>query len=147
MATDDQPPLPGLPFLLAKAHKAAQTGLDRVLKKESLSVEQWRILQALRDGDGCTMSELSGRSLLTMSALSKNADRLVSRALIMRQRDAGDHRRVLVRLTDFGLELIARCDDGVAAFEKDMASPLSPDDQKHLARLLDAVTRKDRVWQ
>lgn len=147
MATHDKEPLPGLPFLLAKAHRAAQNGLDQVLKKEALTVEQWRILQALRDEDGCTMSALSRQALLTMSALSKNADRLVSRALIMRQRDADDHRRVLVRLTDFGHELLARCDDDVANFEKDMASPLTPDDQQELARLLFAVSGGNTRWQ
>lgn len=143
MAMRDKEYEPGLPYLLARAHRSTNLGLDRILKRENLSVEQWRVLQALKDGQGCTMSELSERALLTMSALSKNADRMVSRALIMRQRDAIDHRRVLVRLTDFGRDLLTRCDTAVSGFEQDMTSHLSDQDRAELARLLTAVSSQD----
>lgn len=125
-----------LPYLLAQAHRAVHGELDAALKQENLPVEHWRVLRALDDGQGRTMSELSKLVLMTMSALSKVVDRMASRALVHRKQDAEDQRRVLVYISDFGLELLARCDDHLSPVQASLETRLNPDDAAQLNGLL-----------
>ena len=125
-----------LPYLLAQAHRAVHGELDAALKQENLPVEHWRILRALDDGQGRTMSELSQLVLMTMSALSKVIDRMTSRALVHRKQDIEDQRRVLVYVSDFGLELLARCDDHLSPVQAALETRLDPDDAAQLNGLL-----------
>lgn len=125
-----------LPYLLAQAHRSVHGELDAALKQENLPVEHWRVLRALDDGQGRTMSDLSQVVLMTMSALSKVVDRMTSRALVHRKQDVGDQRRVLVFISDFGLELLARCDDHLSPVQAALETRLDPADTAQLNGLL-----------
>ena len=113
-------------YLLSSAHRNIQGNLDGLLKSEDLSVEQWRILSVLSDGKGHTMGRLAVQSLLNHPALTKKIDKMIMRALVHRKHDQEDHRRVLVYISDFGRELVARgtvrVDDFQSALEERLGS-------------------------
>jgi DNA-binding MarR family transcriptional regulator len=128
-----------LPYLLAQAHRHVHGALDRVLKEESLPVEQWRILTVLADGEGRAMSDLSRQVLMNLPALSKTIDRMVSSALVHRKQDPEDSRRVLVFITDFGLDMVARCNARVGSLEKALSDKLGSWETERLCRLLKSL--------
>ena len=73
-----------------------------------MQIEHWRILEVLSDEQGRSMGELAELVLMNHPALTKTIDRMVSNGFVHRRADAADSRRVLVYITDHGLELVAR---------------------------------------
>jgi len=65
-------------------------------------------LLALWERDGLTVSDLGARLFLDSGTLTPLLKRLEAAGLVSRLRDAGDERRVLIRLTAEGRRLKAR---------------------------------------
>jgi DNA-binding MarR family transcriptional regulator len=128
-----------LPALLAQAHQEVHGGLGRVLKPEGLPVEQWRILEALVDGEGRTMSALAGQVGMSLPRLSKTIDRMSTRAWVHRKRHPRDQRSVLVFISDFGLEALRRREADLQRFHDVLAERLGDRGTSQLARLLQAL--------
>ncbi|HET6212281.1 MAG TPA: MarR family winged helix-turn-helix transcriptional regulator [Micromonosporaceae bacterium] len=99
-----------LGYLLTEAERAVNRGFAENLAAERVSVEQWRILQALSDGHGHSMGDLAAAALMPHPTLTKAVDRLVDDALVYRRQDDVDRRRVAVFLSDRGRHLVRRLD-------------------------------------
>lgn len=129
-----------LPDLLAQVHREIHTDLSRILaENDGLPVEQWRILSILAERDGLSMSELSNKAFMNISALSKNVDRMVFRALVHRRQDSADQRRVLIHITSFGRETLSSREPAVARFCSELTDALGPENSHQLTTLLNAV--------
>lgn len=129
-----------LPDLLAQVHREIYTDLSRILSEnDGLPVEQWRILSILAERDGLSMSELSDRVFMNISALSKNVDRMVFRALVHRRQDSEDQRRVLIDITSFGLETLSKRTPAVDRFCADLSQALGEERSRQLEDLLQSV--------
>lgn len=110
----------GLTQLVSQVEHRLSARLRAALEPEGCSIEEWRVLELLSDGDGHTMSELADFALLLAPTLTKLVDRLVSENLVYRRADAEDRRRVRAYLTPRGAEryqllrrLVAECEAGV----------------------------------
>jgi DNA-binding MarR family transcriptional regulator len=66
-------------------------------------------------------------------------DRLELKGLVRRKRCTEDRRLVHCWITDPGLEVLARLDDGVNQEDADMVRALSPEEQATLIGLLDRI--------
>ena len=126
-----------LAFLLASAHKQMRIGLGQSICDEEFNEEHWRILQVLSDEQGRSMGELAGRVLLNGPALTKNIDKLVSRGVVQRAPDAHDSRKVLVYISDLGLETVVRLKQRVDAHHESIEEALGPRKTNQLKRLLE----------
>jgi DNA-binding MarR family transcriptional regulator len=104
-----------LAWLLASAHRQMKLGIAQSIADEDVNEEHWRILQVVSDEQGHSMGELAEQVLLNGPALTKNVDRLVSRGLVQRAQDAQDSRKVLVYISDRGLEMVGRLKRSVDA--------------------------------
>ena len=104
----DQPISNYLAYVVAHAHRKLHNDLERNLQEEGVSVEQWRMLEVLSDREGRSMGEMAELVLMNHPALTKMTDRMVARGLVHRVPDLEDQRRVLVYVTDLGLELFHR---------------------------------------
>jgi DNA-binding MarR family transcriptional regulator len=133
--SDSQSPLE-LADLLAQLHRETSNEVTRILKSGGLPVEQWRILNALSDGNGRTMSELAARVFMNLPTLSKAIDRMVPRAIVHRKQDPTDHRLVVVYATDFGLDLLRRHRPEVDAYYAELTERLGGRNTAQLTRLL-----------
>jgi DNA-binding MarR family transcriptional regulator len=72
---------------------------------------QYDVLSALRrQGEPHTMSssELADAGMLTSGAMTNRIDRLEEEGLVSREGDPQDRRRILIRLTQHGLERVER---------------------------------------
>jgi MarR family transcriptional regulator, organic hydroperoxide resistance regulator len=126
-----------LAFLLASANRQMRIGLGQSIGDEAFNEEHWRILQVLSDEEGRSMGELAERVLLNGPALTKNIDKLVSRGVVQRAADPGDNRRVLVYISDLGLETVARLKRRVDAHHESIEEVLGPRKTSQLKRLLE----------
>jgi DNA-binding MarR family transcriptional regulator len=97
---------PSLQTLLSEASRKATADLERVLRPKGVPVEFWRVLEVLADENGRSMSALAEAVSMRLPTLSKLVDRLVADALVQRAADPQDLRRVLVYISDPGLQLV-----------------------------------------
>ena len=91
---------------------------------EGCSIEQWRVLNLLADGQGHTMTEVAKYALLPAPTATKLIDRLVTDNLVYRRPDPADRRRVLVHAADRGRELHARLAPSLAQLQSDVLLPI-----------------------
>ena len=125
-----------LAFLLASAQRHMRIGLTHAID-DDFTEEHWRILHVLSDEQGCSMGDLAERVLMNGPALTKNVDKLVTRALVQRATDAQDSRRVLVFITDLGLTSLARLKQRVDAHHNGIEEALGPRKTQQLKKLLE----------
>jgi DNA-binding MarR family transcriptional regulator len=126
-------------LLLRRVGDALGLCQDPVYSKYGLTSEQSAVLAAiksrgpLRPVDPASILE---RSPNTMSML---VDRMVKAGLVRRTRDRKDRRAVFVTMTDKGREAIDPAVPAGWEFVHKMLSPLSYDEQRALADMLETV--------
>jgi MarR family transcriptional regulator, organic hydroperoxide resistance regulator len=126
-----------LAYLLASANRSMRLSLAQSIADEEVNEEHWRILQVLSNEQGRSMGELAQAVLLNHPALTKNIDKLVSRGLVLRAADAHDNRKVLVYISDMGLETISRLKKSVDAHHEGIEDALGARKTTQLKRLLE----------
>ena len=134
-----------LAYLLASANRRMRIGLAHSIATEEVSEEQWRILQALSNEQGQSMGNLAEMVLLNHPALTKNIDKLVSRGLVQRAADAQDSRKVLVYISDLGLETVSRLKKSVDAHHDVIEDALGPRKTNQLKRLLESFIKETEL--
>ena len=133
-----------LAFLLASAHRHMRIGLGHSIGDDDFTEEHWRILQVLSDEQGRSMGDLAERVLLNGPALTKNIDKLVSRGVVQRAADPVDNRRVLVYISDLGLETVVRLTRRVDAHHESIEETLGPRKTSQLKKLLESFIAGSR---
>ena len=116
-----------LPAVLSQVEHLVSRRLDAALGPNGPSLDQWRVLTLLADGDGHPMTEIAAHAMVPAPTLTKIVDRLVDRALVYRRVDDADRRRVLVFLSEHGRHEHARLAPAVAAVGENLAAALGPD--------------------
>ncbi|MEU8179297.1 MarR family transcriptional regulator [Micromonospora sp. NPDC049044] len=111
--------VPGAPADLLRSLTRAERLLSRrlgaVLAHDALTIEAWRVLCLLADGQGHPMSEVSAEASLPPGTLTKLVDQLVDRNLVFRRIDPNDRRRIRAYLTARGRREHDRLDQLVQA--------------------------------
>ncbi|WP_337822515.1 MarR family winged helix-turn-helix transcriptional regulator [Amycolatopsis sp. A1MSW2902] len=105
---------------LTRTARAVTLRIEPLLKQEGLSLDGWLVLDALAAGDGLTMTELAGRTLVTGPTLTRVVDRLVTTAAAYREVDAEDRRRVRVYLAPRGRSAHQRATARLAEVEREL---------------------------
>lgn len=139
-----QPPEPALHSLLNQASREATSELRRVVGAQGIPVEFWRALEVLADERGRSMSELAGETGMQLPAISKLVDRMTEAALVQRSADPLDHRRVIIHISDFGLQKVATLGSGIQAHRSRIGRVFGPKEEAQLKRLLRDFIRAHR---
>lgn len=134
-----------LAYLLASANRRMRIGLAQSIAAEEVTEEHWRILQVLADEQGRSMGDLAELVLLNHPALTKNIDKLVNRGLVQRAADAKDSRRVLVYITDLGLDTVSRLKKSVDAHHGQIEDVLGSRKTNQLKKLLECFIEEHDV--
>jgi DNA-binding MarR family transcriptional regulator len=134
-----------LAYLLASAHRQMRIGIAQSIADEEVNEEHWRILEVVADEQGHSMGELAEKVLLNNPALTKNIDKLVSRGLVQRAQDERDSRKVLVYISDRGLEMVARLKVSVDAHHDVIEEALGPRKTSQLKRLLERFIEESQL--
>lgn len=94
-----------LPVSLLRAREAVMRKFIPILRSHDLSPEQWRVIRALKLDGALEMAELSQRCFLLAPSMSRIAQNLVNREIVIRKSVANDQRRSKLELTKKGLML------------------------------------------
>lgn len=144
--------VPGAPADLLRSLTRAERLLSRrlgtVLADDALTIEAWRVLCLLADGQGHSMSEVSAEASLPPGTLTKLVDQLVDRNLVFRRIDPMDRRRIRAYLTARGRREHERLDQRVRANLAELGVETDSDLVDRLDDLvdrLDPTRRRDRA--
>ncbi len=132
-----------LPYLLAHAAHEVSEAFHSGLRAHDMTVLSWRVLAALTDGRGFTVTELAGHCLAKQPTVSKLIDRLVRERWVRRRRDRGDRRRGLIEITGAGRRKVAPVIAQARAYDRSLLEGHSPEDLERLRALLRALIRRD----
>ncbi len=114
-------------------------GPARVLKQADVSSTQYNVLRILRGApEGLACGEIGNRMITKDPDITRLLDRLEKRGLVARCRENEDRRTVMTRITNKGLELLARLDAPVQAEHQRQLGHLGRERMRKLTELLRA---------
>lgn len=116
-------------------------GVAETLAAADLTPTQYNALRILRGAGeaGASCTEVSDRMVTKDSDVTRLLDRLEARGLISRGREAADRRRVVARITDEGLRVLAELDGPVAETHRRQLGHLREEQLATLGKLLKAA--------
>lgn len=139
---DDAPPLrldDYLPYLINRAGVSLALRFGTALRNAGITLQDWRVLAALRERDGLRLTELAARTSIEVSTLSRMVSGLEATGRVRRDRDSGDARAIAIRLTESGTALTATLIPAAAALERTALDGLSDAEAGQLKSLLHRV--------
>lgn len=125
--------------LLRRATAGLSHRLEGILTEADLTLDKWRVLHFLTECGPLSMSDLANRTQITGPTLTRVVDRLAERALLYRNVDAADRRRVLVHVADRGRSLHQSLAPQIAEAERTGLAVLSDVEAATLRRLLERL--------
>ena len=129
------------------AHRL-KMGLRRAFTSQGHDVtpEQWVVLYRLYESQGLTQVELGERTVKDKTSITRILDRLESKALAERRRDANDRRSQRIFLTAEGRGLVEHLVPLVRAYATEAFADVPSEDRDHLRRILANIeTRLDAL--
>ena len=124
---------------LSRASRLLERGVKDYFARHGLESWEFDVLATLRRaGEPYTLTpgQLSRTVMIGSSALTNRVDRLVARGLVTRETDPENRRRVLITLTESGLDLVDQAVGGHYLNEERLLSGLSKAQRDRLAATL-----------
>ena len=121
---------------VSRCARTLERALDEALTAAGGSLPVWLVLQALGTAEHATQAHLARTVGVRQPTLTHHLDGLERSGFVTRQRDAGDRRAQVVRLTDDGRRLFVRLRRVAAAFDGQVRAGLTSVDVADLERLL-----------
>jgi DNA-binding MarR family transcriptional regulator len=113
--------------------------MAEMMRDFGVTPTQYNVLRILRGagGEGLCRHAVRDRLIAQVPDVTRLLDRLAEMGLVERERSADDRRMVHTRITDAGIALLARMDEPVQAFHREVLGHLS---QEQLRTLIDVLT-------
>lgn len=127
-----------LPYLINRVGVSLATRFGNALRQTGISLQDWRVLAALREHDGQRLTELAARTSIEVSTLSRLVGGLETGGLVSRSRDSDDARAIAIRLTPAGASTTATLTPAAQALEQAAVAGLS---EAEIAKLKDVLHR------
>lgn len=125
-------PQPRISYVVARLERAIRKAINEQVKPYGLTTLQYTTLSVLGARGELSNAQLARRAYMTPQSMSEVIDALQARGLVERSTLA-HHRRVFpATLTAQGREVLAACDEAVAAVEQKMLADLDPGEQQIL---------------
>lgn len=124
--------------VLNSAQDAIHARFHRILEPYQLTVAQYKVLQHLfwHHPNGLGIKELSEHLGLAKSTISGIVDRVERDGWVKREPDAEDARKIVVQLTQKGVDVFEKIPKDREEFWRNTIGKLSEDEQKTLLELL-----------
>jgi len=123
------------------SNHVSQTFARRV-EAEGVSVAEWVLLRHLLDAETLAPSRVAERMGMTRGGVTKLADRLIARRLVVRTADPRDGRAQSLSLTAAGRRLVPRLAALADANDKAFFAGLGAEDRAALRRILQAIVER-----
>ena len=126
-----------LPYRLSVASNAVSGLIARAYQDRfGLTVPQWRLICVLAEDGGLTQGQLVARTMMDKVTVSRSAQGLLKRHLVIRSDHHADGRSHVLALTPDGAGLHAEIAPLALAYEAALIAGLEPDEVALLKRLL-----------
>jgi DNA-binding MarR family transcriptional regulator len=135
-------PTAHLSYWLRYASNHVSHAFSTHLTREGVTVAEWAVLGNLFGNEGIAPNRLAHRLGLTPGAISKLADRLKEKDLVLREEHSSDGRTHTLTLTEKGKALVPRLAAIADRHDVDYFSHLSIEDRKTLERMLKEVVER-----
>ena len=124
-----------------------QRGVVELLREYGLTATQYNVLRILRGGpaEGLPCSAIGERMITFESDITRLLDRLQKLGWVERERATDDRRVVLSRITDAGLDLLARLDAPVKELHLRRLAGLDEAELQQLVALLERARTSARA--
>ena len=126
-------------LLLPRVGDALALCQDLVFSKYGITTEQWRVLSCIKSRGPLRPTDLASMLERAPNSVTMLVDRMVKARLVRRTRDRKDRRTVFVSMTDKGNEAVELAVPAGWEFIHKVLSPLSCDDQRALASMLETI--------
>ena len=126
-------------LLLPRVGDALALCQDAIFSQYGITTEQWRVLTCIKSRGPLRLVDLASILERGPNSMSMLVHRMVKAGLVRRTRDSKDRRTVFVSLTDKGTEAVEPAVPAAWEFMHKLLSPLSYDDQRALASMLETI--------
>lgn len=130
------------PHLVKWVELAVRARVDRAMRATPVSSSQLFALVLLDEQGELTSAELARRMHLTPQAMTTLLAPLREGGLIDRRRDSAHRRRLQLRLTDPGRDLLAAVRELTPPIEDELLGELTPAERATLKRLLARIVER-----
>ena len=110
-----------------------------------VTVAEWVMMRSLYGKDPMAPSRLAAEIGMTRGAITKLADRLIAKSLIIRRSSAEDGRSQTLALTKRGTELVPALAELADRNDAEFFDHLSADERKRLERLLKRLVDRGQM--
>lgn len=104
-----------------------------------LSITEWRIMAVLGEYPGLSADEVSLKTQIEKSILSRAITKLLSRRLVERDFDPADKRRSMLKLTKTGLSVYDEIVPVAYEMERELLAGLSEAEQEQFGKMVDRL--------
>lgn len=131
-----------LGYWLRSVSNHVSQAFARKVEQRGVTVAEWVVMRQLLDLEPAAPSQLAERIGMTRGAITKLADRLISKSLIVRKADAQDGRAQTLALTAKGRKLVPDLAALADANDAEFFAHLAPKDRAALARILKGIVKR-----
>jgi homoprotocatechuate degradation regulator HpaR len=140
------PPAPratkaSLPMSLLRAREAVMSHFRPMLDRHGVNEQQWRVIRVLAEAGELDASEVAERANILAPSLTRMIKALTERGLIVKARDEGDGRRVILTIAPAGIDLLRKVSPDSAQIYDDLEARFGRERVEELLRLLDELTK------
>ncbi len=129
-----------LGFWLRFVSNAVSQAFARKVEAKGVAVAEWALMRALYDGEGAAPSRAAEILGMTRGAVTKLADKLVAKGLLLRRADpGGDGRAQLLVLTALGRRLVPELAALADRNDAEFFGALSANERARLAETLRGI--------
>ncbi|HXP89702.1 MAG TPA: MarR family transcriptional regulator, partial [Fibrobacteria bacterium] len=114
----------------------------RVVEEHGVTVAEWVLMRQLLDAESAAPSRLAERMGMTRGAITKLADRLIGKELVVRTADPEDGRAQTLRLSPAGRTLVPKLAALADANDAEFFGHLSPDERAALVQILRGIVER-----
>lgn len=107
--------------------------------KFALSITEWRIMAVLGEYPGVSADEVSLKTQIEKSILSRAISKLLQRKLLERAFDPADKRRSMLRLTETGLSVYDELVPMSYDYEQELLTCFSDTERQQFSELIDRL--------
>jgi len=132
-----------LGYWLRYVSNAVSHAFARKLEGRGVTVAEWVLLRDLYGVDTDAPSRVAERLGMTRGAITKLADRLIAKGLIVRTANLNDARAQTLRLTDEGRALVPELSALADANDAEFFADMPPGERTQIERILkDVISRR-----
>lgn len=130
-----------LPMSLLRAREAIMSHFRPMLDAHGVNEQQWRVIRVLAESGQLDASEVAERANILAPSLTRMIRTMTDRGLILKSRDEGDGRRVILQIAPAGMDLLRRAGPDSARIYADLEARFGKARVEELVTLLDELSK------